>query len=349
MEWLAATGVRYWQMISQYFLGFYHKCYSCSDNLCSQQWQKFLFSIFFFTLKPFFSKSVYYNLSQTLIFNQSIRRRYLGRYQANSSINQQNPSLQCRGNTEAASEVAFRCVYTLFNAVHECICFGGVCDESLRLISPSDCRCYLPVLRDFPAKFIYDPWNAPEDVQRAAKCVIGVDYPKPMVNHAEASRLNIERMRQIYQQLSRYRGLSLLAAVPSNHMEVIGVREAQGAAAPPTRRRTASATSSHRVRREQPGPSGVKHRGAKHRYTLSHRTSPYTPQSDLSEHDHEFAVPQQPGRLIWPVGGGTGKREREAEHSGCHGDGGPSPSSSALKAQDDEKRREDGEGVAFSS
>lgn len=76
------------------------------------------------------------------------------------------------------------------------------------LISPSHSRRYLPVLRDFPAKFIYDPWNAPEDVQSAAGCVIGVDYPKPMVNHAEASRLNIERMRQIYQQLSRYRGLS---------------------------------------------------------------------------------------------------------------------------------------------
>ncbi|NWX83747.1 CRY1 protein, partial [Nothoprocta pentlandii] len=77
-------------------------------------------------------------------------------------------------------------------------------------------RRYLPVLRGFPAKFIYDPWNAPESVQKAAKCIIGVNYPKPMVNHAEASRLNIERMKQIYQQLSRYRGLGLLATVPSN-------------------------------------------------------------------------------------------------------------------------------------
>lgn len=76
------------------------------------------------------------------------------------------------------------------------------------LISPCDCRRYLPILRDFPAKYIYDPWNAPEAVQVAAKCIVGVDYPKPIVNHAEASRLNIERMRQIYQQLSRYRGLS---------------------------------------------------------------------------------------------------------------------------------------------
>ncbi|KAG5830846.1 hypothetical protein ANANG_G00314890 [Anguilla anguilla] len=75
---------------------------------------------------------------------------------------------------------------------------------------------YLPILRGFPAKYIYDPWNAPESVQKAAKCVIGVHYPRPMVHHAEASRLNIERMRQIYQQLSCYRGLGLLATVPSN-------------------------------------------------------------------------------------------------------------------------------------
>uniref|UniRef100_A0A8B9HQE9 Cryptochrome-1 n=1 Tax=Astyanax mexicanus TaxID=7994 RepID=A0A8B9HQE9_ASTMX len=77
-------------------------------------------------------------------------------------------------------------------------------------------RRYLPILRGFPAKYIYDPWNAPESVKKAAKCVIGVHYPKPMVHHAEASRLNIERMKQIYQQLSCYRGLGLLATVPSN-------------------------------------------------------------------------------------------------------------------------------------
>ncbi|KAK3548781.1 hypothetical protein QTP70_020669 [Hemibagrus guttatus] len=75
-------------------------------------------------------------------------------------------------------------------------------------------RRYLPILRGFPAKYIYDPWNAPESVQKLAKCIIGTHYPKPMVNHAEASRINIERMKQIYQQLSCYRGLGLLASVP---------------------------------------------------------------------------------------------------------------------------------------
>ena len=35
----------------------------------------------------------------------------------------------------------------------------------------------------------------PEDVQRASGCVIGVDYPEPIVDHAEARRAALERYR----------------------------------------------------------------------------------------------------------------------------------------------------------
>uniref|UniRef100_A0A673MNT0 Cryptochrome circadian regulator 3a n=1 Tax=Sinocyclocheilus rhinocerous TaxID=307959 RepID=A0A673MNT0_9TELE len=104
---------------------------------------------------------------------------------------------------------------SFFQQFFHCYCpvgFGRRTDPNGDFI-----RRYLPILRGFPAKYIYDPWNAPDSVQAAAKCIIGVHYPKPMVNHAEASRLNIERMKQIYQQLSRYRGLGLLASVPSTH------------------------------------------------------------------------------------------------------------------------------------
>ncbi|XP_043980523.1 cryptochrome-1b isoform X4 [Gambusia affinis] len=103
---------------------------------------------------------------------------------------------------------------SFFQQFFHCYCpvgFGRRTDPSGDYI-----RRYLPVLRGFPAKYIYDPWNAPEDVQKAAKCVIGTNYPRPMVNHAEASHVNIERMKQIYQQLSCYKGLGLLAIVPAN-------------------------------------------------------------------------------------------------------------------------------------
>ena len=67
-------------------------------------------------------------------------------------------------------------------------------------------RRYLPVLKNFPTRYIHEPWNAPLSVQRAAKCIVGKDYSLPMVNHSKSSRINIERMKQVYQQLNKYRG-----------------------------------------------------------------------------------------------------------------------------------------------
>ena len=66
-------------------------------------------------------------------------------------------------------------------------------------------RHYLPVLKGFPPQYIYEPWNAPESVQKAAKCIVGKDYPVPMVNHAEASKLCMERMKQVYHSLIKRR------------------------------------------------------------------------------------------------------------------------------------------------
>jgi hypothetical protein len=52
-----------------------------------------------------------------------------------------------------------------------------------------------------PTQYIYEPWTAPESVQKAAKCVIGKDYPMPMVDHSHASHINMERLRQVYKSL----------------------------------------------------------------------------------------------------------------------------------------------------
>ncbi|XP_043079568.1 cryptochrome circadian regulator 4 isoform X2 [Puntigrus tetrazona] len=58
-------------------------------------------------------------------------------------------------------------------------------------------RKYLPVLKNFPSQYIYEPWKAPEDVQLRAGCIIGKDYPRPMVCHTEASQRNLGLMRQV--------------------------------------------------------------------------------------------------------------------------------------------------------
>ena len=59
-------------------------------------------------------------------------------------------------------------------------------------------RKYLPQLKKFPVEYIYEPWTAPHSVQKAARCVIGEDYPKPIVDHSIISKINITRMKKAY-------------------------------------------------------------------------------------------------------------------------------------------------------
>jgi deoxyribodipyrimidine photo-lyase len=56
-------------------------------------------------------------------------------------------------------------------------------------------RRYVPELRDVPDKYLAEPWSMPEEVQAEAGCVIGEDYPGPMVDHAAARREALERYR----------------------------------------------------------------------------------------------------------------------------------------------------------
>lgn len=56
----------------------------------------------------------------------------------------------------------------------------------------------MPILKDYPKEFIFEPWEAPEYVQKKAGCIIGKDYPKPMVNHKEKSKENMNLMSIAY-------------------------------------------------------------------------------------------------------------------------------------------------------
>jgi deoxyribodipyrimidine photo-lyase len=52
---------------------------------------------------------------------------------------------------------------------------------------------YLPQLAGFTADEIHAPWEVPPLRQRAAGCVVGSDYPSPIVDHAQARARTLAR------------------------------------------------------------------------------------------------------------------------------------------------------------
>ncbi|NXQ85569.1 CRY2 protein, partial [Nyctibius grandis] len=74
--------------------------------------------------------------------------------------------------------------------VYSPVAFGKKTDRDGAYI-----RKYLPVLKDFPAKYIYEPWKAPQAVQEQAGCLVGTHYPRPIVEHRAARERNLGRMK----------------------------------------------------------------------------------------------------------------------------------------------------------
>ena len=59
-------------------------------------------------------------------------------------------------------------------------------------------RKYVPKLAKFPKEYIYEPWKAPLSVQKGCGCIIGQDYPKPIVDHDTIHKENIGKMKAAY-------------------------------------------------------------------------------------------------------------------------------------------------------
>ncbi|KAK2705320.1 hypothetical protein QYM36_017382, partial [Artemia franciscana] len=83
-----------------------------------------------------------------------------------------------------------------FQRVYSPIVFGKKTDKNGDYI-----KKYLPKLKKFPSEYIYEPWKAPLNIQKAAGCIIGQDYPKPIVDHDVVRPRNLERMSLAYKGL----------------------------------------------------------------------------------------------------------------------------------------------------
>jgi len=62
---------------------------------------------------------------------------------------------------------------------------------------------YVPEIAKMPVEYVYEPWKAPLEVQVQAGCVVGRDYPAPIVDHREACRRNTHMMEELRLDLLR--------------------------------------------------------------------------------------------------------------------------------------------------
>lgn len=57
---------------------------------------------------------------------------------------------------------------------------------------------HCPELENFPPKLIYTPWKASASDQKSFGCIIGKDYPSPIVDHDIVRPENIAKMKDSY-------------------------------------------------------------------------------------------------------------------------------------------------------
>ena len=57
-------------------------------------------------------------------------------------------------------------------------------------------RKFVPELKNVPDKYLAEPWTMPKDVQVDVGCIIGQDYPAPIVDHKAARVAALDHYRQ---------------------------------------------------------------------------------------------------------------------------------------------------------
>jgi deoxyribodipyrimidine photo-lyase len=75
-------------------------------------------------------------------------------------------------------------------------------------------RRWVPELQDLPTEYLAQPETAPIHTQMAAGCVVGRDYPAPLVDHAAATR---EARRRIVERRRTAEGRAESAAILEKH------------------------------------------------------------------------------------------------------------------------------------
>ena len=59
----------------------------------------------------------------------------------------------------------------------------------------------MPEVKALPTEFVFEPWKAPASVQQAAGCLVGKDYPLPLVDYKEQRKVCVQRLKELAQSV----------------------------------------------------------------------------------------------------------------------------------------------------
>ena len=89
--------------------------------------------------------------------------------------------------------LACTCFFSQFYRVYSPIAFPKKYDPTGALM-----RHCCAELRNFPDKYIYEPWLASDSEQTKAGCIIGINYPERMLDDQERKEMCLARMKAAY-------------------------------------------------------------------------------------------------------------------------------------------------------
>lgn len=58
-------------------------------------------------------------------------------------------------------------------------------------------RCWVPALQNVPTKYIHTPWKMPAKLQKEVGCILGEDYPHPIVDHKAARQRTLAAYKAV--------------------------------------------------------------------------------------------------------------------------------------------------------
>ena len=62
-------------------------------------------------------------------------------------------------------------------------------------------RHYIPELKKLPDKYLFKPWEAPEEILQAAGITLGKDYPEPIVDLKTSRVRALEAFKSLKSQI----------------------------------------------------------------------------------------------------------------------------------------------------